>query len=98
MESFLILFRFTNQGRTHIKDSPNRVKQAKELFSEHGANVKEFYMLMGEYDTMFVAEAPDADTMAKACLALNSLGNVQTETLRAFTENEYQKLISAISK
>lgn len=97
MENFLILFRFTNQGRTRIKESPNRVKQAKDLFSQHDVKVKDFYMLMGEYDTMFIAEAKDSASMAKACLAINALGNVTTETLHAFSEAEYEKLVGSIS-
>jgi uncharacterized protein with GYD domain len=53
-------------------------------------------MVMGRYDMVTIAEAPDDATLARAMLSLASQGNLQTETLRAFTEDEYKKIISAI--
>jgi len=50
--------------------------------------------VMGKYDTVLVVEAPDDETIAKLTLAIGSLGNVRTETLRAFTEDEYRKIIA----
>lgn len=61
-----------------------------------GAEVKVFYSVMGRYDTVFIVEAPDDETVAKAALKVGSLGNVRTETLRAFTEDEYRNMIAAI--
>jgi uncharacterized protein with GYD domain len=94
MATFIVLFRFTEQGIKKIKESPGRVEKAKELFRNLGAEVKSFYMVMGRYDTVFIVEASDDETVARAILALASLGNVRTETLRAFTEEEYRKIIS----
>jgi len=53
-------------------------------------------MVMGRYDMVTIAEAPDDATLARGLLSLASQGNLQTETLRAFTEDEYKKIISAI--
>ena len=53
-------------------------------------------MVMGQYDQVSIAEASDDATMAKALLSLASQGNLQTETLRASTEDEYKKIIPAI--
>ncbi len=96
MANYIILFRFTPQGIQNIKESPKRVADAKKLFKDMGAKVKQFYTVMGQYDTVFIVEAPDDETIAKATLALGSLGNVQTETLRAFTEDEYRKIVDAL--
>jgi len=94
MVTYIILFRFTQQGIKNIKESPDRVDTAKQTFRAMGAEVKEFYSVMGKYDTVFVVEAPDDETIAKLTLAIGSLGNVRTETLRAFTEDEYRKIIA----
>ncbi len=94
MVTYIILFRFTQQGIKNIKESPDRVAAAKQTFRVMGAEVKEFYLVMGKYDTVFVVEAPDDETIAKLTLAIGSLGNVRTETLRAFTEDEYRKIIA----
>jgi len=96
MAKFVVLFRFTEQGIRNIKESPDRVEAAKSTFRDAGAEVKEFYMVMGRYDTVFVVDAPDDESVARACLAEASKGNVSTETLRAFDEEEYRKIVSSL--
>jgi uncharacterized protein with GYD domain len=51
---------------------------------------------MGQYDAVVILEAPDDQTVAEIGLALGVLGNVRTETLRAFTEDEYRKIIAKL--
>jgi uncharacterized protein with GYD domain len=53
-------------------------------------------MVMGQYDAVIIGEAPDHTTYAKALLTLASAGNLQTETLRAFTEDEYRSIVSSL--
>jgi uncharacterized protein with GYD domain len=96
MATYMMLFRFTQQGLQNVKESPARVEAAKKAFQNLGASVKAFYALMGRYDTVFIVEAPDDETIAKAALAIGSMGNVHTETLRAFTEEEFRKIIAAL--
>jgi len=93
MGTYIILFRFTEKGIQGVKKSPERIQQAKRSFEALGAKVREFYLVMGRYDTIFIVEAPNDETIAKANLFLGSLGNVRTETLRAFTEEEYEKIV-----
>ena len=94
MTTYIMLARFTQQGIQHIKESPNRLDAGKQAFRSMGAELKEFYLVSGQYDIVTIFEAPDDETMAKVVLALGSKGNVKTETLRAFTEDEYVKLVS----
>ena len=61
-----------------------------------GAKVLAFYLVMGQYDAVLVAEAPDDETVAKLALSIGSLGAIRTETFRAFTEDEYRKVIAAL--
>ena len=96
MAIYLMLVLLTGQGVKNIKGSPTRVDTAREIFQDMGAKVKEVYLLMGRYDMAFVVEAPNYETVAKAALILDSLGSMRTETLRAFTEDEYRKIISDI--
>lgn len=96
MATFIVLFRYTEQGIKAIKQSPERVEKAKQLFRQMGAEVKSFYMLLGRYDTVFIVEAPNDETIAKATLALASLGNVKTETLRAFSGEEFRTIVAGL--
>lgn len=96
MTTYLILFRYTQQGIQAIKESPARVKEAKDSFEAVGAHVKAFYALMGRYDTAFIAEAPDDETIMKATATVAARGFVSTETMRAFTEEEFMNLVGAL--
>jgi len=98
MATYIVFFGYTDQGIRNVKDSPARIKAAKKTFQDLGAKVKDFYLVMGfgQYDTLFVVEAPDDETVSKASLKIGSLGNVRTDTHRAFTEEEFQKIISNV--
>jgi uncharacterized protein with GYD domain len=96
MATFVILAKYTQQGIQGVKDSPKRLDNFKSAAQRMGANVRGFYLTMGRYDIVTVVEAPDDETAAKIALATGSLGNVSTETLRAFNEDEFRKLIGAL--
>lgn len=94
----MVFFGYTEQGIKNIKDSPARIQSAKKTFEDMGAKVKDFYLVMGmeRYDTMFILEAPDDETVAQASLKIGSLGNVHTNTHRAFSQDEFKKIISRL--
>ena len=94
MATYLMLFGLTEQGVRNVKGSPRRVQAARESFQTMGVHIKEFYAIMGlaPYDTMMILDAPDDEAVARAALSIASLGNVRTETVRAFTEDEYKRI------
>ena len=96
MPTYIQLVNYTQQGIEEIKRCPSRLDAAKEAFRAAGAEIKDFYLVLGRYDIVTVIEAPDGETMAKLALAIGSLGDVRTETLRVFTEEEYRKIIAAL--
>ncbi len=96
MATYFLLSRYTEQGIRNIKQSPSRIDALKETFRAHGAEIKQVYLLMGRYDTLLIFEAPDDQTCARLCLSIGAAGNVHTETLRAFTEDEFRKITSAL--
>ena len=96
MPTYISLMHFTEKGVENIKDSPARLDQAKKLFQSMGAEFKGWYLTLGQYDAVAIAEAPDEETGTKLLLMIGSQGNIRTETFRAFTEDEYRKIISAL--
>ena len=96
MATYVLLVRFTAKGIENIKDSPNRLDAAKRAFEAAGAEFKDFYLTLGRYDIVAVGEVPDDETAAKLALSLSSAGAIRTETLRAFTEDEYRDIIAAL--
>ena len=96
MPIYITLMRYTQQGIENIKEGPARLDAAKEAFKAMGGELKQYYLVMGQYDAVLVGEMPDDETVAKLSLAIGSKGNLRMETLRAFTEDEYRKIIAAL--
>ena len=97
MATYLCLLRWTKEGVEKVKDSPSRLDAGRKAFAAAGCKINTVLLLMGQYDMAIVAEAPDDATIARLTLALASKGSVHTETVRAFTEDEYRKIIAGIS-
>jgi len=96
MPTYISLMRWTQKGIENIKEGPARLDIAKQAFKAVGAELKQMYLVMGQYDLIIIGEAPDDETVAKLSLATGAQGNIRTETCRAFTEDEYRKIISAL--
>jgi uncharacterized protein with GYD domain len=93
MPTYISLIKYTQKGVEAIKDSPKRLDAGKEIFRKFGGELKQFYLVMGEYDIVIIGEAPNDEAMTKAILAIASRGNIQTQTIRAFTESEFRKIV-----
>ena len=96
MPTYISLVKYTQKGVENVKESPQRLDAAKKAFQGMGAELKEFYLVMGQYDIILVTEAPDDETVAKIALTLGSLGNVRTESFRAFKEDEYREIVASL--
>ena len=51
---------------------------------------------MGRYDLVAISEVPSDEAYAKAILAIGSAGSIRTETLPAFSESDYRRIISEL--
>lgn len=96
MPTYITLACFTQRGIERIKEGPDRLDEAKKKFRSLGAEIKEFYLVMGQYDMVVVVEAPDDETVAKLALAIGERGTSRTVTFRAFPEAEYRKIIGEL--
>jgi uncharacterized protein with GYD domain len=96
MAVFISLVNLTQQGIRDFKDSPDRAAKFKSLAEKLEVKVKEVYWTMGVHDAVLILEAPDDETVTAAMLGLGSLGNVRTQTLRAFSSSEMKEIISKV--
>ena len=96
MPTYIALMKYTQQGAAKLKDSPGRLDAGRKVFKEAGAEIKDTYLTMGRYDLVCVIDAPDDETVARLLLQLGSQGNVQTETLKAFSEDQFRKIAASI--
>ena len=96
MAKYILLVDWTEQGIRTVKDSPKRLDAARKLAETAGAKLGDFYMTMGGHDMVVHLEAPDDTTVAKFVLNLAGAGNVRTQTLKAFSEDEYRKILGGL--
>jgi uncharacterized protein with GYD domain len=92
MPTYVTLIRYTEQGVQTFKDLPQRLEQTRQAGEALGAKLIGYYLTMGQYDAIAITEAPDDHAIAKLALAAGARGNVRTETLRAFTEEEAKNI------
>jgi len=97
MPQYVTLVRYTQQGMSTIKESPARLYAAKKSAEAVGGKVLAWYLTMGQYDAVLISEFPTDETCATFTLSAGQLGNISTETMKAFPEPEYRKIIEAIS-
>lgn len=93
MVTYIVLANFTDQGVRNVKDSPKRADAFKEMAKTFGVTVKEIVWTQGRYDVVTVLEAPDEAAAMSLSLSLSALGNVRTETLRAFSAADMTKIV-----
>jgi uncharacterized protein with GYD domain len=96
MPTYIALLKWTGQGIANCSASPSRLDAGRKAFKKMGVKIKDTYLTMGRFDLVCVIDAPDDETYATAMLSLGAQGNVQTETLKAFTEDQYRKICGSV--
>jgi uncharacterized protein with GYD domain len=96
MASYVTLIKYTERGIKDIKDTCKRASEFKSHAKKHGIEVKDQYWCMGAYDGLVIFDAPDDETATAAILSLSSRDCVQTQTLRAFTAGQMEKIAGKI--
>jgi uncharacterized protein with GYD domain len=96
MATFVMLASYTEQGIKSIQDTLKRTDNVKTMAEKIGVTMKETYWVLGPYDIVAVFEAPDDATMTAFALSVAKLGNVKTQTLRAFTPADMKGVLGKI--
>ena len=93
MVTYVVLANFTDQGIRSAKESPKRAEAFKKMAETFGVVVKELFWTQGRYDVVTILEAPDEASATALSLSLSALGNVRTESLRAFSAAEMTTIV-----
>ena len=96
MATYIVLGQFTDQGIKNVTDTIERAEALKEMGQKAGAAIKEVYWTIGHYDIATIVEAPDDATLTALLLSVGKLGNVRTQTLRAFSASEMQGVLGRV--
>ncbi|MFZ6048582.1 GYD domain-containing protein [Pseudomonas sp. CR3202] len=95
MATFITLASFTDQGIRNVKDSPDRFVAFKGLAEGLGLSVKAAYWTVGNYDLVLIVEGNE-EAATTLLLKTGALGNVRTQTLRGYSEQEFRRLLDKV--
>ena len=93
MVTYIVLATFTDQGIKNAKDSPKRAEAFRQMAQTFGVSVKDIFWTQGRYDIVTVIEAPDEFSATALNLSLSAMGNIRTESLRAFSAADMATIV-----
>jgi uncharacterized protein with GYD domain len=96
MATFIVLGNYTDQGIRNIKDAPKRTEAVREMAKKTGVVLKETFWTLGAYDFVSILEAPDEQTIIAFGMSVGALGNVRTQTLRAFSAADMTAILDKL--
>ena len=94
MATYISLVKFTDKGMQAAKQTTERLADWSAKVQSMGVSIKQMYWTLGHYDQVCIFEAPDDETAASVLLAADMLGNIRTQTMRAFTAKEMESILS----
>ena len=97
MATYIVLSSFTDQGVRNAGDTTKRADAVRDLAKKFGVTAKQFYWTLGSYDVVVIADAPDDASMTALGLAIGALGNVRTQTMRAFSREEMDSVLAKLT-
>jgi uncharacterized protein with GYD domain len=96
MPTYVGLVRWTDQGVRAAKDATSRWEQGRAAIEQGGGRVVGLWWTQGAYDAVIVTEWPDDETASVFSLSYAAAGNIRTETMRAFTTEEMQRILQRL--
>jgi uncharacterized protein with GYD domain len=96
MPTYVVLAKMTQQGVQGAKEIPKRRQAAKDAAKALGITWRDGFLTMGKYDVVFILDAPDDEKMAGFLLRIGGQGNLSTQTLRAFSEADADRIFASL--
>jgi len=97
MPTYVSLLNWTDQGIKSFRQSTERAKEFTKLIEASGGKVRELVWTVGEYDLVTVIDYPDEESAVAASLKLGAAGNIRSNTMRAFSASEMERIIARTS-
>ena len=94
MPTYVVLYRFTREGRKNVKETVRRAEEVRKQNEARGFKVLGHYWTQGRYDLVAVVDAPSEEAMVSGLFNIAEVGNVASETMRAFTAEEMRRILT----
>lgn len=97
MPHYIVLVKLTEKGAQNFKHGWTKDRaQVKAQVQKMGGKMTG-YMTFGQYDVVELLELPDDKAAAQFAMMAGATGLVNTVTLKAFSEDEVDKMVKEIS-
>ncbi len=96
MPTYVTLVNWTEHGIKNVKETVDRTEQVGSLAQQLGGQLTTVYWTQGPYDIIGIFEFPNDETFAAFALAVGSRGAVRTESLRAYSREEMQRILQKL--
>jgi uncharacterized protein with GYD domain len=97
MATYIVLGQFTGQGIKNVTDTVKRAQALKDMAKKFDATVTAAYWTLGQFDVVAIVDAQNDASLNALLLSLGRLGNVRTQTLRAFSEDEMGPILGRLA-
>jgi uncharacterized protein with GYD domain len=94
MARYVSLLNWTDEGVKHIAGTVDRAEAAKKMVADMGGTL-EVYWTMGQFDMVAISEFSDDETAVAFLAQLGSLGNVRSQTMRAFDADGVRAIMTS---
>ncbi len=91
MPSYIVLVKLTPRAKQNMPEALKARDRTWSEFEHHGLKITP-YSTLGRFDSVLFLESPTEELVVRFLMAAGASGNIETETLRAFSEAESQKL------
>jgi uncharacterized protein with GYD domain len=93
MAAYVSLINWTEEGAKAASNTVDRAEAAQKVVADMGGSLQ-VYWTMGQYDMVAISEFSDDETAVAFLAKLSSLGNVRTQTMRAFNGDETRGILA----
>jgi uncharacterized protein with GYD domain len=93
MPRYISLLKFTEQGAKNIKKSTARAHDFNSAAAKAGVKVEAQYWTVGRFDGVLILSGANEQSVLRVLAELTALGNVRTQTLQAFSDQEFETIV-----
>jgi len=96
MAKYVCLVTFTDTGVRNLRKTTARARAFEDKMQKVGVKIIATLWTVGQVDLVHIFEAKDDEAAATMAYTLSSLGNVRTNTMRAFDADEMDQVIEKV--
>ena len=96
MAKYVCLVTFTDTGVRNLRKTTARARAFEDKMKKVGIKMIATLWTVGQVDLVHIFEAEDDQAAATMAYTLSSLGNVRTNTMRAFDADEMDAVIDKV--